>query len=145
MTAWLPVFPALSAVELLAGRVVPDPFDGSAVVEGTVCPTTASSPDAAVRGILPTGLKNQKHLKKGKSMKISEKVLDCLKRASYIPVASRQQRTWALTRCRSGALRVLHLSIFAWAGAALPTLIISSCFPILCTIKLKYQNYLCNL
>ena len=59
MMAWLPVFPALSAVELLAGKVVPDPFDGSAVVEGTVCPTTSSSPDAAVRGILAARLKKQ--------------------------------------------------------------------------------------
>ena len=59
MTAWLPVFLVLSTVELLAGRVVPDPFDGSTVVEGTVCPTTASSPDAVVRGILAAGLKRK--------------------------------------------------------------------------------------
>ena len=41
-------------------RVVSVPFDGSAVVEGTVCPTTASSPDAVFRGILATGLEKQK-------------------------------------------------------------------------------------
>ena len=56
MTACLPASPALSTLELLAGRVVPVPFDGSTVVEGTVCPTTASSPDAEVRGILAAGL-----------------------------------------------------------------------------------------
>jgi hypothetical protein len=56
MTACLPISPALSILELLAGRVVPVPFDGSAVVEGTVRPTTTSSPDAEVRGILAAGL-----------------------------------------------------------------------------------------
>ena len=56
LTAFLPISPALSILELLAGRVVPIPFDGSAVVEGTVRPTTASSPDAEVRGILAAGL-----------------------------------------------------------------------------------------
>jgi hypothetical protein len=47
-------------LELLVGRVVPLPFDGSTVVEGTVCPTTASSPDAKVHGTLATGLKKEK-------------------------------------------------------------------------------------
>ena len=63
MTAWLPIFPALSTLELLAGKVVPVPFDGSAMVEGTVCPTTASSPDAEVYGILATGLEKSKKFK----------------------------------------------------------------------------------
>ena len=48
--------PAISTLELLASRVVPVPFDGSTVVEGTVCPPTASSPDAEVRGIFAAGL-----------------------------------------------------------------------------------------
>ena len=61
MTAYLPVSLALSTVELLAGRVAPVPFDGSAVVEGTVRPTTTSSPDADVRGILATGLDKAKN------------------------------------------------------------------------------------
>ena len=61
MMAWLPVSPALSTLELLIGRVVPVPFDGSTVVEGTVCPTTASSPDAEVRGILAAGLEKAKN------------------------------------------------------------------------------------
>ena len=60
MTAWLPAFLTLSTLELLAGRVVPVPFDGSTVVEGMVCPTTASSPDVAVRGILAAGLEKAK-------------------------------------------------------------------------------------
>ena len=60
MTTCLPVSPALSTLELLTGRVVPVPFDGSAVVEGMVCPTTASSPDADVRGALAAGLEKTK-------------------------------------------------------------------------------------
>jgi len=60
MTAWLPAFPTLSTLELFAGRVVSVPFDGSTVVEGTVCPTTASSLDAEVRGILAAGFKKAK-------------------------------------------------------------------------------------
>jgi hypothetical protein len=60
MTTWLPVFLALSTLELLAGRVVPVTFDGSTIVEGTVCLTTASSPDAEVYGILAAGLKKAK-------------------------------------------------------------------------------------
>ena len=60
MTACLPVSPALSTLELLAGRVVPVPFDGSAVAEGTVCSTTASSLDAEGRGILAAGLEKAK-------------------------------------------------------------------------------------
>ena len=47
-------------LELLAGRVVTVPFDGSAVMEGMVSPTTASSPDVVVRGILAAGLEKQK-------------------------------------------------------------------------------------
>ena len=77
MTAWLPIFPALSTLELLAGKVVPVPFDGSAMVEGTVCPTTASSPDAVVCGTLAVGLEKQKfQVKTSKSTNLS-KVLDC--------------------------------------------------------------------
>jgi hypothetical protein len=60
ITAWFPTSPALSTLELLARRVVPVPFNGSTVVEGTVCPTTTSSPDAEVRGTLAAGLKKEK-------------------------------------------------------------------------------------
>jgi hypothetical protein len=59
-----PAFPVSLTLELLTGadfcgRVVPVPFDESAAVEGTFFPTTASSPDAVIRGILATGLKKQ--------------------------------------------------------------------------------------
>ena len=64
MTACLPASHALSTLELLAGRVVPVPFDGSVVVEGTVCPTTASSPDVEVHGTLAAELKKKKLMSK---------------------------------------------------------------------------------
>jgi hypothetical protein len=54
-----PVFPAPLTLELLTGRVFPIPFDRSAVVEGTVCSTTASSPDVVVRSILAAGLEKK--------------------------------------------------------------------------------------
>ena len=74
MTACLPASLASSTLELLAGKVVPVPFDGSTVVEGTVRPTTASSPDAEVRGILAAGLEKAKiQIKTSKS---KTKVLD---------------------------------------------------------------------
>ena len=57
--AGFPALPALSTLELLVGRVVPVPFDGSTVVEGTVCPTITSSPDAEVRGTLVARLKKK--------------------------------------------------------------------------------------
>ena len=72
-----PELPASPILELLAGRVVTVPFDGSIVVEGTVCPTTASSPDAVVCGTLAVGLEKQKfQVKTSKSTNLS-KVLDC--------------------------------------------------------------------
>jgi len=75
MMALSPIFLALSTLELLTGRVVPVPFDGSTVVEGTVCPTTASSPDVEVHGILAAGLEKANiQIKTGKS---KTKVLDC--------------------------------------------------------------------
>ena len=55
-----PEFLASPTLELLAGRVVTIPFDGSAMVEGTVCPTTVSSPDADIRGALAAGLEKSK-------------------------------------------------------------------------------------
>ena len=57
-----PELPASHILELLAGRVVTVPFDGSTVVEGTVCPPTTSSPDAIVRGTLAAGLEEEKVL-----------------------------------------------------------------------------------
>ena len=54
------VFPASLALELLVGRVVPAPFDESTVVEGIVFPTSVSSPDDGVRGVLAAGLEKAK-------------------------------------------------------------------------------------
>ena len=56
IVAHLPASPVLFTSELLTERVVPVPLEGSTVVEGTVCPTTVSSQDAEVRGILAAGL-----------------------------------------------------------------------------------------
>ena len=82
ITAWLPVSPALSTLELLTGRVVPVPFDGSAVAEGTVHPTTASCPDAEVRGILAVELEKAKiQIKTSKS---KMKVLNCNQLVTYL-------------------------------------------------------------
>jgi len=64
ITACLLASPALSTLELLAGRVVPVPFDGTTVVEGTVCPTIASSPDVEVHGTLAAELKKKKLMSK---------------------------------------------------------------------------------
>ena len=83
MTAWLPVFLVLSTVELLAGRVVPDPFDGSTVVKGMVRPTTVSSPDAVVCGILAAGLQSQKNFK----IKPSKSTNGVKYSISYLPAA----------------------------------------------------------
>ena len=58
--ASLPASTVLSASELLAEGVAPIPLDGSTVIDGTVCPTAASSPDAKVRGILAAGLRKAK-------------------------------------------------------------------------------------
>ena len=55
-------------------------LDGSTVVEGTVCPTTVSSPDDDIYGILAAGLKKTKH-------KISEsktEVPDYSRLATYL-------------------------------------------------------------
>ena len=61
ITASLPALVVLSTLELLAEGVapIPIPLDGSTVVEGTVCPTTISSPDDTIRGILAAELEKQ--------------------------------------------------------------------------------------
>jgi len=83
MTACLPVSPAISTLKLLAGRVVPVPFDGFTVVGGTFCPTTASSPDAEVRGILAAGLEQRKKVQI-KTSKSKIEVLDFIQLATYL-------------------------------------------------------------
>ena len=104
--ALLPLFPAFPvslALELLAsadfcGRVVPAPFDESAVVEGTFVPTTASSPDAQVRGILAGGLKKQNTDEKRQvDGKLCKKVLDYNKN-SFLHVAGNLRRAPMLPR-----------------------------------------------
>ena len=85
ITASLPASTVLSASELLAEGVAPIPLDGSTVPEGTVCPTTISSPDDKIYGILAAGLKNQNT---NQNLQIdNQKVLDC-KITSYLPIAS---------------------------------------------------------
>ena len=78
MMALPPVSPASCTLELLAGRVIPVPLDGSTVVEGTVCPTTTSSPDAVIRGTLAAGLEKQKLQNQTKQINKLGKVLDKL-------------------------------------------------------------------
>ena len=60
ITASLPALAVLSTSELLAEGVALIPLDGSTMVEGTVCPTTISSLDADIRGILATKLEKIK-------------------------------------------------------------------------------------
>ena len=99
MTACLPALPALSTLELLASRVVPVPYDGSAVVEGMVCPTIASSPDAEVRGILAAGLEKAKiQIKTSKS---KTKVLDCNQLATYLLLVACEELLRFLTTDRT--------------------------------------------
>jgi hypothetical protein len=85
MTACLPASPALSTLELLAGRVVLIPFDRSAVVEGTVCPTTASSPGAEIRGILAAGLGKSKYSSQNQQIEDESTRLEL---TNYLPVTS---------------------------------------------------------
>jgi len=88
MTALAPVSPASCTFELLAGRVVPIPFDGSTVIEWTVCPTTASSPDAVVRGILAARLENKRfEIRTSKSTNLT-KYLISTKLATYLSLVA---------------------------------------------------------
>ena len=95
MTALPPVFPASLVLELLAARVVPVSFDRSAVVEGMVCPTAASSPDAVVRGILAAGLQSKNF--KFKSSKSKMKVLDCTRLVTYLSLVAWEELLCFLT------------------------------------------------
>ena len=99
MTAYLPASSTLSTLELLAGRVVPVPFDGSAVVEGIVHPTTASSPDAKVHGILAAGLEKAKI--QIKITKLKTKVLDCNQLATYLLLVACEELLRFLTTDRT--------------------------------------------
>ena len=57
--------------ELLAEGVAPIPLDGSTMVEGTVCPTTVSSPDDTIYGILAAELEKQKNKSANRRQKYS--------------------------------------------------------------------------
>ena len=131
--ACLPASPALSTLELLAGRVVPVPFDESTVVEGMVCPTTASSPDAEVRGILVAGLKKKNS---SKSLNQRQEVLDC-KTTSYLPVASSLGGAATLPRDRPSTPRMPSLGISTWSRAELPVTPLPSRL-LICSTKARH-------
>ena len=95
ITAWPPVSLASCTLELLVGRVVMVPFDGSTVVEGMLCPTTTSSPDAVVRGILAAGLKKQRF--QIKTSKSKAKVLDRNQLATYLSLVACEELLRFLT------------------------------------------------
>ena len=98
--ACLPASLALFTSELLAERVVPVPFDGSTMVEGTDCPTIVSSADDAVRGNFVAGLEklktNQNLLIDNKKYSFAEQL------ATYLSLA-----VWEELRCFSATDRVL--------------------------------------
>ena len=113
MTAYLPASPVLITLELLAGRVVSVPFNMSTVVEGTFCPTTASSPDAEVRGTLVAGLEK-------KSSKQNQQIEDKstrLQSTSHLPVASSLGGAATLPRYRPSTLGMPSLGIRTWSRA----------------------------
>ena len=139
MMACLPVSPVLFTLELLAGRVVPVPFDGSIVVEGTVCPTIASSPDVEVRGILVAGLAKSKKVKSKLAIR-KQKVLDC-KSTSHLPVASSLWGAATLPHRRPCTPRMPGLGISTWSGAVLPVTPVLTGL-LICTAKVRHQYYL---
>ena len=66
------------------------------MAEGTVCPTAASSPDAAVRGILVAGLEQRKKFKT-KTSESKTEVLDCNKLATYLLLVVCEELLCSLT------------------------------------------------
>ena len=135
----LPTSPALFTSELLAERVVPVPFDESTMVEGTDCPTTVSSPDDDVCGILAAGLEKAKH--KSKLANWQQKVL-VRRTTSYLPVASSLRGAGTLHRHRSSTLRMPSLGIGTRSRAEMPITPFPS-FLLICTTKTihKYCLY----
>ena len=133
MTACLPASPALSTLELLADRVVPAPFDGSAVVEGMVHPTTASSPDAKVRGILAAGLERAKIQNQNQQIEAQSTRLTS---TSHLLVAGGLRGATMLPHHRLSTLRMPGLGFRARSGTVLPvTLLFSRLF--ICTAKVR--------
>ena len=105
--ACLPASPALFTSELLAERVVPVPFDESTMVEGTDCPTTVSSPDDDVCGILAAGLEKAKH----KSVNQIKKYSIVKQLATYLSLV-----IWEELRCFLATDRV-PLECPVWVSA----------------------------
>ena len=136
MTALLPVSPASCTLELLAGRVVPVPFDGFTVVEGRDCPNTASSPDAKVHDILATGLEKRKKFK-SKLAIWKWRILDN-KSTSHLLVASSLWGAAMLPHRRPCTLWTPGLGISTWSGAALPVTPVFTSL-LIYTTKVRHQ------
>ena len=134
--ACLPISPAIFTSELLAEGVALVPLDGSTMVEGTVCSTTVSSPDADIRGNLAAGLEKTKH----KSAIRQQKVLDS-KTTSYLPVASSLGGTATLPHHGSSTLGMPSLGIGTQSRAEFPITPFPS-FLLICTIKTIHKYYL---
>jgi len=127
----LPASLALSTLELLAGRVVPVPFNGSTMVEGTVCPTTASSLDAEVRGILAAGLEKAKtQIKTCKST--TQKYSIATRLAIYLSLAGREELLRFLATDRVLLGRPVWVSTL---GVGLSSLSLPARRLLICTIK----------
>ena len=129
------VFPASCTLELLAGRVVTIPFDGSVVVEGTVWPITTSSPDVVVRGTLAAGLEEEKVFKKTQIDRTRPSTR--LRSISYSPVAGSLWGAATLPHRRPCSLWRTRLGIRAWSGAMLPITLLPSCL-FICITKARY-------
>ena len=123
--------------ELLAKAVAPVPLDVSTVVEETDYPTTISSPDADIRGILASELEKAKH----KSANRKQKVLDS-KITSYLLVASSLGGAATLLRHGSSTPGMPSLGIGTRSRAEIPITPFPS-FLLIYTIKTihKYCLY----
>ena len=125
--------PALSTLELLTGRVVPVPFDGSAMVEGTVHPTTASSPDAKVRGILAAGLERAKIQNQNQQIKAQSTRLTS---TSHLLVAGGLRGAATLPHHQSRTLRMPGLGFRTKSGTVISVTLLSSRL-FSCTAKVR--------
>ena len=98
ITASLPASTVLFTSELLTEGVAPIPLDGSTMVEGTACPTTVSSPDDTIRGILAVELEKQNtnHQIEGRSTRFQKHP------ATYLSTV-----VWEEPRCFIATVRLL--------------------------------------
>ena len=134
--ASLPASMVLSTSELLAEGVAPIPLDGSTVVEGTVCSTAASSPDAEVRRILAAGLGKAKT--QTKTCKSTTRKYSIAKKTSYLPIASSVGGAATLPRHSPSTPWAFGLAISTRSGAMLPITPFPRCC-LICTTKARYQ------